>query len=266
MEKRGQIIPGKRLGARPFVPQHKAKVPLFAAYKAALPAPPLNSGYVSEVADWPMFLNASIGDCTIAAAAHMIQQWTQYAGKLVTPTDGQVLDAYEAVSGYNPNNPASDAGATLLSALAYWKSHGIGGNKIVAWSAVDPTNKTEIQQAISIFGGVYIGLSLPVMSQNPGTGANGLPLWSSTGNFTGAGLPGGWGGHCIPLVGYGVDEESNEGTMGVTWAQLYDLTYGYIAAYCTEMYAIVTQEWIEADGLSPSGFDITQLLADLPSV
>ena len=86
MEKRGQIIPGKRLRrARSYRSIRPAVI--VAAYKAALPAPPLNSGYVSEVADWPMFLNASIGDCTIAA--HMIQQRTQYAGKLVTPTNGR---------------------------------------------------------------------------------------------------------------------------------------------------------------------------------
>jgi hypothetical protein len=263
MEKSGQIIPGRRLGALPFIPHQKAKVPIFKKYSKALPPPPLNSGYVSAVPSWPMFLNDTIGDCTIAAAAHMIEQWTQYAGSLVMPSDGQVLDAYEAVSGYDPNNPASDVGATLISVLQYWKTTGIGKNTIAAWSSVDPTNRTEIQQAISIFGGVYIGLSLPIASQNPPTGVNGLPVWQATG-LTGNGAPGSWGGHCIPLVGYGVDSAGNSGTMGVTWAQLYDLTYGYLAAYCTEMYAIMTQEWIEADGLSPSGFDAAQLLADLP--
>jgi hypothetical protein len=33
-------------------------------------------------------------------------------------------------------------------------------------------------------------------------------------------------------------------------------------AYVDEVYAVVTPQWIEANGLSPSGFNLEQLLAD----
>ena len=55
-----------------------------------------------------MFLNDSLGDCVIAAMAHMIMQWSYYASGgsgMYTPTDQQVLAAYEILGGYQPGNP-----------------------------------------------------------------------------------------------------------------------------------------------------------------
>ena len=40
----------------------------------------------------------------------------------------------------------------------------------------------------------------------------------------------------------------------------------FYANISDEAFAVVTEDWIEADGESPSGFDIAQLLADLSVV
>src|SRR5437764_4115806 len=60
---------------------------------------------------WGMMLNDKIGDCTCAAAAHLIQDWTSNDDTLVTLSDHDVLTAYEAVSGYDPKSGANDDGA-----------------------------------------------------------------------------------------------------------------------------------------------------------
>jgi hypothetical protein len=252
-------VPGKRLGGgTPRVDPRTLRV---SKYTKALPSPPPESGLVSLVKEWPVFLNDVIGDCAQAAFLHMREQWTAYAGKPLIPTNGDALDLYEGSTGYNPNNPASDQGTVLLDFLNYLRQKGL----IVAYAAVNPLDTTEIQQTVVTFGGAYIGIALPITAQNPPTGNNGLSVWLAQG-LSGNGQPGSWGGHCVPIVGYGVDSQGDGGTEVVTWGQLYDMTYGFIAAYCTEAYAIVTQDWIEADGKSPSGFDITQLLADLQAV
>ena len=44
--------------------------------KAKLPSPPDAFDETTQVHDWPMYANDRIGDCTIAAAGHMIEAWT----------------------------------------------------------------------------------------------------------------------------------------------------------------------------------------------
>jgi hypothetical protein len=254
-----QIIPGKRLGAR--APRIDPRTLKMSKYMRALPSPPVNSGLVSAVSSWPMYLNDTIGDCVEAAWGHMVEQWTQYAGKPQVPTDAQILDLYEGAAGFNPNDPSTDQGTVIIDLLNYLRQR----KQIVAYGSINPLDPVAIQKSVVTFGGVLIGIALPVTAQTPPNGANGLPVWNFQ-SLSGDGQPGSWGGHSVPIVGYGVDNVGNPGTMVVTWGQLYDMTYGFLSAYCTEAYAIITQDWIEADGKSPSGFDLAQLQADLAEV
>ena len=48
-----------------------------------LPAPPPELDLAEQVISWPMYANDRIGDCTTAAAAHMVEAWT--AAATVTP-------------------------------------------------------------------------------------------------------------------------------------------------------------------------------------
>ena len=51
-----------------------------------------------HVAEWPMYANDRIGDCTTAAAAHMIEAWTAAAhGSAVEVTESSVLAAFDRV-------------------------------------------------------------------------------------------------------------------------------------------------------------------------
>lgn len=234
-------------------------------YIKAVTPPPLEMGYIDQVKEWPMMLNDSLGDCTVACAGHQIEQWTRYAQPPgFTPSDAQVLAAYEAVSGYSPNIPGSDQGAVVLNVLKYWRRRGIAGHKICAFASINVNDPKEFQQAITLFGNVYLGVGLPVSAQDPRTDENGLPIWEvQKEGPIGNGQPWSWGGHAIPGVGYKSNIVPNGGMRVVSWGQLYDVSWNFIRAYCDEAYAIVTQDWIEENQKSPSGFDINQLLADL---
>jgi hypothetical protein len=109
---------------------------------------------------------------------------------------------------------------------------------------------------------------LPISAQNPITGVNGNPVWNlyQGGSTQGDGQPYSWGGHCVPIVGYGFDQDNNTGSEVVSWGQIFDMTWGFFSVYCDEAYAIITQDWIEANGQSPSGFDIAALQADLAAL
>jgi len=255
-----------KLGKNP--PKRDPRTLKLAKYIKAVPPPPPEAGFITKIDNWPMMLNDSIGDCTIACAGHMIEQWTTYAQRSATiPTDKQILGAYQAVSGYNPNDPSTDNGAVVLDVLKYWRKSGIAKHKILAFVLVDSKNRQEIEQAVSLFGNCYIGIGLPISAQNPDQGVNGYPVWNvpPTGP-TGDGAPWSWGGHAIPIVGFGTDIQGNKGSMVVTWGQLYDMTWGFMQNYCDEAYAVLSQDWIESTGLAPSGFDLAQLQKDLGEI
>src|SRR5437588_10617956 len=94
--------PHYKLGKR--TPKRDRRTLRFADYSipGRLPTPPGVKDFASKVAAWPMMKNDAIGDCTCAAAGHMIEQWTTYAGRAFVPSDHQIVAAYSAVSGYDP--------------------------------------------------------------------------------------------------------------------------------------------------------------------
>jgi hypothetical protein len=174
---------------------------------------------------------------------------------MITPTDSQVLKAYEDVGGYVPGDPSTDNGCFILDALNYWRKTGLGGHKIMAYVSVDPTNLDEVRDAIWLFGNLFIGVELPLsaQSQSAWTVADGGPF--------GDGSPGSWGGHAIPCVAY-----SDKSLTCVTWGQTLKMSYNFFRDYCDEAYAVLGPEWIGSGQISPGGFNLDQLQADLASL
>ena len=214
--------------------------------------PPPSVDWCSEVTYWPMDGNDTVCDCTTAAAAHAVQALTQYGcGTQAVISQADVLAAYSAVSGYN-GTPATDVGASLVAVLQYWQNTGIGGHKIKAFATVNPANQAEVQEAIATFGGLYVGVELPISAQTQDPWAQG-----DVNGGTGSTAAGSWGGHCVPLQKY----DSSYATC-VTWGSLKQMTWGWFAQYCSEAYVVITEDFLNASGVNPQGYNLTQLLAD----
>jgi hypothetical protein len=205
---------------------------------------------------WGMMLNDEIGDCTCAAAAHLIQDWTSNDGTLVTLSDTDVLKAYEAVSGYDPKTGKNDDGAVEIDVLNYWRKKGIGKHKFDAYVALEPKNHEHIRDSIHLFGGCYIGLALPVSAQHQRT-------WTvPPGGTTGRGAPGSWGGHAVILTGY-----NPRRVTCITWGQEKQMTWGFLDAYCDEAYALLSvDDWLQGDRMAPNGLDLETLREDLAQI
>lgn len=218
----------------------------------ALPSAPAEVDYSKGVTDWGMMLNDSLGCCTIAAVGHAIQCWTVNADSRCDFSDDAVRLYYEKWDGYDPKDPSTDGGGVMLDVLRDWRRDTFAGRSLDAYISVPVANQEETKQALWIFGGLYIGVELPITAQNQ-------DIWYLKDGPDAE--PGSWGGHCINLIGY--DET---GLTCVTWGAPKKMTWEWYAKYCSEAFACVSKSWIESSGVSPSGFDLATLEADLKLV
>ena len=240
-----------KLGRRPPYPADthpRLRLGDFLDY-ATLPPIPAQVDYLSEVTDWPVYLNDQIGDCTCAAAGHMIEAWSRYgAGTTVEVTDQDVLTAYEAVGGYVPGDPATDQGAVMQDVLGYWRKTGIGGHRILAFAQVDVTNFAEVYAALYLFGTVYIGVNFPASAMQQFDAGQPWSVVADDGGII--------GGHAVNL-----GQRDGTGLKVVTWGRVQDLDQAWFGRYCEEAWIVCDQEWITATGGSPEGLDVAALNA-----
>ncbi len=247
-----------RMGRKPSTPQQRARVPRFADYvtrPTALPTPPELVVYYPKVkSPWGMLGNDTLGDCTIAALAHLVQCWEANAlGVQGGPTLAQVEAAYKTLS---PN----DTGCDMVTTLEYMTNVGIGGHKIAGYAALDLGNKDQMSLATYLFGGLYIGLCLPNAIVNA---SDPLTIPWNVHNCGAVGNPN--DGHAIAGVGYNLTHGPYLDV--VTWGARIGMGLSGYDAWVDEVYAIVSSDWIETkSGLSPSGFDIEQLVVDCAGI
>ncbi len=252
----------RKLGRRPA--KHDARTLRLADYikgppsAKEYPAPPSARDWTGPAApDWHDLLNLQIGDCTVAATGHAIQAWTANHGAEVTPADADILAAYRTVSGYDPAKPETDVGALLLDVMNYWRQTGVAGHKIGAFVSLNPKNTLEMEAAINLFGGVLLGLELPLAAQNQTTWDIAPPGIYHDAAYA----PGGWGGHAVYVPAY-----SRVGWTCVTWGRLKQATTEFGRAYAVEAYAALSEDWVSGATPAPNGFPIDQLRSDLEAI
>ena len=192
---------------------------------------------------FPMDGNDNLGDCTIAALAHAV---TLYHGLIgheapIMP-EKQVIELYMKLSG------GVDSGLNELDVLNYWRQKKVGGDKIVAFVKIDWRDHFHVQQAIALFGGVYLGFQV---QENCKADFNARKTWTP-GKLT-------KDGHAVFAVGYDQDEVTV-----LTWGNTQKGTWAWWDACLDEAYAIVPAE-AKNPKFAP-GFNFKQMLADLNDV
>jgi hypothetical protein len=186
---------------------------------------------------------------------------------------GQALEAYGAINlGSEVRGPKSEAQIPQT---------GTSGSPSPQHISVLPN--LDVMDAIWLFGGAYIGVELPISAQTQ-------DVWDVSANPGPDDEPGSWGGHAVYLVGYdsvvtgspfadfrssleepsisppsSIDNRQSTITC-ITWGQLKKMTWRWFAKYCSEAYGLVAKAWLKASGVSPSGFDLSTLEADLKAV
>ena len=191
---------------------------------------------------FPMDGNDTVGDCTIAALAHAVTTYRGLLGTKDIMTKKAVLKLYYHLTG------GVDSGLNELDVLNYWKQLSVARDKILAFASIDPKNHTHVQQAIQIFGGVYLGFQV---QQNCVQEFDNHQPWTP-GPLTND-------GHAVFAVAY-----DQTGVTVLTWGNTQQATWGWWDECVDEAYAILPPEAKNAN-FAP-GFNIAQLEADLSDV
>ncbi len=191
---------------------------------------------------FPMDGNDTLGDCTIAALAHAE---TTYRGLLFKD---KVMSKQAVVKLYTHLTGGPDTGLNELDVLNYWRQNRVSGDEILGYVSVDPKNHTHVEQAIQLFGGVYLGFQV---QQNCVQEFDAHQPWTP-GPLTNE-------GHAVFAVGY-----DQNGVTVLTWGNTQQGTWAWWDECVDEAYALLPQE--AKDPKFAPGFNISQLQADLDAV
>ncbi len=244
-------MPTYRFGKHP--PKIDYRTLRFKAYLTpALPPPPASYNVLTTVYQklnttdptklFPMDGNDTVGDCTIAALAHAI---TTYRGLLGTE---KIMQTQAVVKLYYHLTNGLDTGMNELDVLNYWRQHKVFSDEILAYASIDPKNHAHVQQAIKLFGGVYLGFQVQ---------QNCLEEFQVGQPWTPGPLTN--DGHAVLAVAY----DQNNVTV-LTWGNVQQATWAWWDECVDEAYAILPPE--AKDPNFAPGFNLTQLQADIGAV
>jgi hypothetical protein len=244
-------MPSYRFGKHP--PKIDYRTLRFATYLTVKLAPPPASYdsiarvyknlKVSDPASlFPMDGNDTVGDCTIAGVAHAITLWRGLIDQKDIPAQQDVLKLYYQLAG------GKDTGLNELDVLNRWQSTGALGDKILAYVAINPKNHTHVEQAVRLFGSVYLGFQV---QQNCLQEFDARQPWTP-GPLTND-------GHAVVAVKYDAN-----GVTVLTWGNTQLGTWAWWDECVDEAYAILPPE--SAKAVFDPGFNFAQLKADLSAV
>lgn len=200
-----------KYGRRP--PKNAPALRLGSYLTGTIPDHPAAEDYLAALhGGWEMLGNDRAGDCNSVTWANMRRLVTATLATEHYPSQAQVWQFYQTQNpGFDPNGSAQtngpgsshDQGMEIQTGLEYLARHGgPDGVKPVAFAKVDPSNLTEVEAALAIFGCLWLGIL--VLDANQEQFAEGVP-WTDV-----AGSPVD-GGHAILGGGY------QPGVKFITW-------------------------------------------------
>jgi hypothetical protein len=221
---------------------------------AELPRPHAARDWTKGITNFGMMGNDQLGDCTIAACGHAVQVWSANTTGETTIPDSDILKAYESWCGYVAGDPSTDNGGVELDVLTDWRQLTGGcfvNDPLLGYADANVANMPEVHSAIELFGGAYIGISLPLTAQNQS-------IWDVVADDgTGNTVPGSWGGHAVFVPKY-----DRTTLTCITWGELMPMTYAFWTKYVDEAHVLLGQNWLTARG-TPQGFNLAAMQTDL---
>lgn len=256
LPKFADAIVGRHLGRIAPPAERKRKVlPLKNFVKLATkPAPPKCDYYTKAAQTLSQMMgNDMQGDCVAVTVFKELGIDTAHVpgGTQVTASTPEVLKWYHDVGG------PGDNGLYILDALEHARDRGFksGGvvHKIDGFVLVDNGNDELMNVALYLFGGLHVGVALPLeWYQN----ADDADVWDVTNTRI-------IGGHSIPFTGYDATHFKL-----ATWARQPRITRAAVrdGRWVDECYATLGKDWYNAEGLTTHGVNVDALKQALEAI
>ena len=230
----------------------------FLAPGTVLPAPPPNIDWGVKAQDkYILGHNDAYGDCVAVASLNACIDHASNTNDPYSLTDDDAVKVYSAVGGFDPATGANDNGLQPIDMLKWWAKNPINGISLLAYAQVDQTNITQVRQTVSIFGGAFTALALPKTAQRQ-VGS----LWDVAPFWMPGRTAGSWGLHMVWADSYDASQAAPARYNCETWKTRQPITEAFLKKYGLEIWAIVTDLWLDAqDKKSPGGLDLSGLLA-----
>lgn len=222
-----------------------------------LPPIPMPWRIAVKLHAWEMHGNDNYGDCVFVTHAHRVaaEEWSSGRRDPIKVSTEDVLAFYSRVTGFDRNKPWTDNGAYLIDALRLLRTEGFGKEAdgsthgIYAYARVDDVGPNdEFKRAAHLFGGLSLGLALPVRAQNQ-------DVWDTNSSMnTEEDELYSWGGHSVEMIGY-----DTRGITLVTWGAEQRATWAWVKRYCDEAWAVISEDFINRLGRTPQGLNIDRL-------
>ena len=243
LPKLGALFSPGRL-PKPILPGVVAQRP---PHARDFPAPLAARDLTDGASGWSALGNNDVGDCVLACAAHLVQLAAWHATKTWIPVlDQEVVNAYYALTGWNPTSTVKDPGMFVNVGFDYAMRTGFSGHKLGGYYRsiyapgdlrygldVHSMKRAGIERLLSGFGGAAVAIDLPVNAHNK-------PL----GPWVEADVAGGSaGGHCIPIVAY-----DPAWLYCVTWGRIVKMDWAFLTATSREFYFAYAEDWMTPSG------------------
>lgn len=185
--------------------------------------------------------NSTYGCCAEAGTYRLAEaRMANAMGSRWRPDTSKVLALYSKITGFNILTGEPDLGTDVASLQKWIWSNGLDlglqAPDVPIPLVLDHTNLDHLYRACWLLGGVGFSFALP-------NGWKTAALWNA-----GAGVPGSWGCHYAPSARF-----SGKLWYVVSWGMEIPVTQAAIQQYCVGAGAWIDRNWIEANGLTPSG-------------
>lgn len=201
--------------------------------------------------DLAMLGNDQWGDCVEAAMYHADQS---LSGDTEIPTEAEALGIYSSITGFNPNQPNTDQGTDIPTALDWWIANPLpgSGTRLGGYFSLDVNDLEEVALADQLGGVILIGFNVPASAETQfDAGQEWVPVAHSQIE----------GGHCITI-----DEVDPSKGTGITWAKYQTFSWTFWQQYVQEAYVLFAEEWVSPSGTAPNGVLWSAMNADIQTM
>ncbi len=251
--------PYKLLGKKPARHAISFKFPTYFDLSSLPPVPPVFGHIHSNTTPkWGILGNDLAGDCVFAGAGHESMAWALAQRRPVPRfTDEIIVQQYSEQTGYVIGDDSTDNGTDMQEAASYRRKTGLLDadgvrHKVKAYVEI-PMGAQMIDQVLHaayLFGAAGVGLQLPQSAMDQFDAGQPWTTVKHSKNL---------GGHYLPCVG----RSSAGNLILVTWGKLQAATPEFLQAHMDEACAYLSDEYLDAKGISPEMIDSARLDADL---